>query len=351
MDMVVVHLAILSGLALIDKPQRKQHLAWGIGFLALFLGTQTVARVLYYGDILPNTYYLKMTGYPLLWRITRGAAVFWSFIWDFNIILFLLPGVVFFASPGRIRGICAWVFGTQCLYSIYVGGDAWEFYGGANRYIAPVMPLFFVLIADSFVHLKELAVRNLTASKDHPLLAAVLKRHIVFLLVIFTLIHINLIWEFSSYSIIRRPSLVGPNMQKETSLMLNMTKTVEELTTPDAHIAVTWAGMLPYFSGRYSVDILGKTDRFIAHLPMHTVTGVKRFLHFYPGHLKYDYSHSIGEQKPDIIVQLWQNPEEAQLYLKDYIQVEVPGSSLFFRTGSNAIHWEKLTRSKSPESH
>jgi hypothetical protein len=133
-------------------------------------------------------------------------------------------------------------------------------------------------------------------------------------------------------------------MKSETALVLSMTKAVEELTAPEAHIAVTWAGMLPYFTDRYTVDILGKTDPYIAHLPMRKGEGAGRFIHFYPGHLKYDYSHSIGEQKPDLIVQLWQNPDEARPFLKDYVQVEIPGSSLFIRKDSQAIWWEKLKR-------
>lgn len=349
MDMAVIHLAILSGLALADKPRRNQHLAWGLGFLALFLGAQTIARVLYYGDILPNTYYLKMTGYPVLLRITRGLFVFWTFIWDFNIVLFILPAVVFFAAPDRVRGICACVFGAQCLYSIYVGGDAWEFYGGANRYIAPVMPLFFVLIADSFEHIKELAVGILAGvrNRESPLTAP-LKRHLVALLVVFTLVHINLTWRLSN--LVWYPHLVGPHMQNETSYILHMTETVEDLTTPNARVAVTWAGMLPYFSGRYIVDVLGKTDNHIARLPMRTATGVQRFSNFYPGHLKYDYSYSFGEQKPDIIVQLWRNTEEAESYLKNYIKVVVPGGTVFLRAGSGAVRWEKISGPRTPES-
>jgi hypothetical protein len=38
------------------------------------------------------------------------------------------------------------MFLSMCAYSIYVGGDAWEAFGGANRYICVVMPIMFVLM-------------------------------------------------------------------------------------------------------------------------------------------------------------------------------------------------------------
>ena len=36
---------------------------------------------------------------------------------------------------------------VQVLYSVYVGGDAWEYWGGSNRYICIAMPGLFVLLS------------------------------------------------------------------------------------------------------------------------------------------------------------------------------------------------------------
>jgi len=42
-----------------------------------------------------------------------------------------------------------WLVMLQSAYSVYVGGDAWEATFVVNRYIAVIMPLFFILLVDS----------------------------------------------------------------------------------------------------------------------------------------------------------------------------------------------------------
>ena len=75
-DMAVTAVVVTGWLALFDAPNRRRHLLWGLGMLALFLGGQTVWRKAYYGEWLPMTYYLKMVGLPMLARVRRGALAF-----------------------------------------------------------------------------------------------------------------------------------------------------------------------------------------------------------------------------------------------------------------------------------
>ena len=49
------------------------------------------------------------------------------------------------------------VFVAQIAYSTYVGGDAWEYLGGANRYVAIAMPLLVVLLATALESIARLA--------------------------------------------------------------------------------------------------------------------------------------------------------------------------------------------------
>jgi hypothetical protein len=129
--------------------------------------------------------------------------------------------------------------------------------------------------------------------------------------------------------------------------MVEYAQVVRDITTPDARVAVTWAGALPYFSGRYTVDILGKTDNFIAHEKMRQTTGLQRFTYFYPGHLKFNYEHSIGSKKPDIIIQFWGRVEEAEQYVRNaYVQLIVGQRVFYLRADSKNILWDKITQQK-----
>jgi hypothetical protein len=144
-DMAVPYLVILFFLILTDRSHRRQNVLWGVGLLVIFILGQTAFRWLYYGDVLPNTYYLKMGGYPVLNRVVRGAYVLFQFAWDFNWLLFLFPLTVLVFRRERPVLLLFLVILAQIAYSVYVGGDAWEHKGGSNRYIAIVMPIFFIL--------------------------------------------------------------------------------------------------------------------------------------------------------------------------------------------------------------
>jgi hypothetical protein len=69
-------------------------------------------------------------------------------------------------------------------------------------------------------------------------------------------------------------------------------------TAPDSTIATDAAGIIPYYSNRYSIDMFGLTDEHVAHLEV-PVTEKSTV-----GHEKYDPSY-ILERKPDYIVSTW----------------------------------------------
>ena len=68
---------------------------------------------------------------------------------------------------------------------------------------------------------------------------------------------------------------------------------VDKIARPDASVAVTWAGAFPYFSGRYCVDLLGKSDPYIARLPV--LPNQRR-----PGHNKHHFWFSLTRYRPDV---------------------------------------------------
>jgi hypothetical protein len=123
---------------------------------------------------------------------------------------------------------------------------------------------------------------------------------------------------------------------------VNTALALEKLTLPGAKIAVTAAGTEPYFlPDRYFIDILGKADKVIAREPIKAPVSLMGLADVRPGHMKWDYAHSIGKLQPDVIVQLWEGDfKTAEPYLKDYVEVKLDGLSFFARKGSPLIVWD-----------
>ncbi|HUM28232.1 MAG TPA: hypothetical protein PKN81_18475, partial [Anaerolineales bacterium] len=162
-DMAIPYIVIFAVLFFVQKENRKEHLIWGLGLLVLSLGGQTLVRYLYYGALLPNTYYLKVEGWPLTLRLLRGLYALVHFAYYSNWVLFLLPFTIFLFRRDWKVTLLALVFIAQVAYSVYVGGDAWENHGGANRYIVIAMPLFFIVFSWSAVELLKKAASNIFA--------------------------------------------------------------------------------------------------------------------------------------------------------------------------------------------
>ncbi len=159
LDMAVTYLVVMGWLAFYDRPNRVRHLAWGLGLLALFLGGQTVWRKAYYGEWLPMTYYLKMTGLPMVARVRRGLIALYYFARGMFWPLVVFPFSLLFFRRDRKTLLLVLIFLGQCAYSAYVGGDAWEHRGGANRFVALGMPAFFLLFSMASVEWFEWFVR------------------------------------------------------------------------------------------------------------------------------------------------------------------------------------------------
>jgi len=291
-----------------------KNLVLGLSVFVFFILLQTLLRLWYFGDVLPNTYYLKMTGHPFLLRITRGLFVALEFTWKMNWILFLLPFSVLLSRRDRLILLLFWVFLAQIVYSIYVGGDAWEGWGGSNRYICIVMPVFFSLFSCSLAEIKSF-IKNKTYG--NPQLIERYTKYGILILILISLINFNALYgpgALTEWLLIARPLHV-PDNYKMVKRGLLLTK----ITNPHAKIAVVWAGAIPYFSNRYAIYLLGKNDKILAHENMQVSYRSSKFIDFYPGHLKWDYSYSIGQLKPNVVAQLWQSPEDAALYLDRHL--------------------------------
>jgi len=220
-----------------------------------------------------------------------------------------------------------------------VGGDAWEHKGGANRFISIAIPLFFVLFS---LVLDE--IRKTVAGLKSTRVAEISSYAAMILLVLFSLGTFNALlsdWKnIERWALQRRATYIAGNEQN-----LQYAIGLEKITKPGASIAVVGAGTTPYFlPNLYAIDLLGKADPVIAHGPIRFPMSIPDIPDMRPGHMKWNYAHSIGELKPDVIVQLWERTgDEAEPYLSDYVTGS-PGDKVWFylRKDSPNILWDNV---------
>ncbi|MGH3104735.1 MAG: hypothetical protein ACRDN6_11640 [Gaiellaceae bacterium] len=322
-----------------------------LGTIVATIAAHTVLRLALYGDLLPNTYYLKVEGVSLGTRLARGARalevvelahLFAPTLLAAGFLLARKRRKNLVAQSHKVPGGGAWllagVFLAQCAYSLYVGGDAWEYMEYSNRYLAQAMPGLLVLAALGLAAAVGGRSRRLAAALAASfglvgLTLVLLKAPIDRLQPNVTATYepkaivLALVLVFAALAAPRVPRLrrahalgaavaaallvaalnthalavwtvQGGVFVADDALISRYGLALRRATTEDASIAVVQAGSIPYFSHRRSIDLLGKSDALVAHsepqLPI-----------FYPGHTKWDYRHSIVRLKPDVIAQTW----------------------------------------------
>lgn len=270
----------------------------------------------YYDDILPNTYYLKMTGYPVFLRITRGLSSIISML----PLLFLAIIIILLKNGRQLiknNSFLVIVPLVLLLYNIYIGGDAWDWWNGANRFISPIVPILFVFTVtaffSSFPNAQEKFLKNKYVNA------------VIFVLVI---LFLNMFGSFESlqeFALLKAPVLMKENRDNTIIAM-----EADKILLKDAHVAVATAGVIPYYLDRYIIDILGKNDKTIAKINGRVGKGFAKYHSFIPGHNKWDYSYSIGYLEPDAVLQLWEHHEEALPYLSKKYKLVNAGHFYFF---------------------
>ena len=340
-DMAVPFLAMVGFMAALDRARRSRHLIAGLVIFAVVLGGQTLFRIAYFGETFPNSYYLKLGGYPFLLRLTRGLYVTFVFIWRMNWVLFLVPAALIVGRRKRSVMLVLTMFVAQLAYSVYVGGDAWESWGGSNRYVTIAMPCFFVAFFYGIERIGSYLSANPEAWSLSPDRIARYGRRAKAAIIILSFVGFNAIYgpaAISEVLLFKRTLHIDKNQK-----IVERARMIREVTERDAVLAVVWDGAIPYFSDRPTVSILGKNDKRIARLKMRRTSGPEKLVAFYPGHLKWDYAYSIGQLKPDVVVQLWQAQEEATPYLYPaYMQVTLDGFAVHLLRGSPRVLWDRV---------
>jgi len=245
----------------------------------------------YFGDFLPNTYYLKVYGVTAWERIRVGLLALNNFAArDFLMPLFVV--VIGLALYKNLRTretlLLLILFFAQIGYSVWVGGDyAEDLVASANRFITQGMPALFILFALALERFIQSA-SPLSLWEPH---GGALRRARVreFFAIIIGLGAVLVVsgQPWTNWVISNAPMLRTDIQRVKLGLH------IQEYTDPRAVIAVHAAGQIPYFSERTTIDLLGKSDPFIAKGAPTT--------DFAPGHNKWNYVYSILQLRPDLI--------------------------------------------------
>jgi hypothetical protein len=360
-----VPLVALTCYGIVSSPSfRMRHLCFGLGAVFIFVGGQTIARLVYYGLPFPNTYYLKMTGFPPVQRIARGAFVtgrslwhpFWPALVAAAIALWVRRKNIslkpehfptWIQHPAAPIGAVAFM---QIAYSIYVGGDAWETEIFMNRYLVVVAPLLFVLMVATIIHVGQIVsnvvLSHASWSRKGDLIPTVVPSLVLAMILV--------IWVNTpaNYESCAKQALFQEDQQivLPAQIHANLSSVLNTVMEPDATMAIDWAGSLPYYLDRHFFDILGKSDSVIAHEPMrHNSSGSNVwYKEFYPGHMKWDADYTMNKLKPDVVLEVWSGPLGSFLPFLNakFIGYQMGvGPKIYFLKNSPRIHWDNIPKS------
>lgn len=236
-------------------------------------GSYIGLRYLYYGDILNNAYYAKVSG-TVLTRLAAGyndfVTIVWhSGVWPYVIVFaftILLSIFSYYRSPSmEAKGMMRWPFpivGSVCLilYWIYVGGDVFH-----ERFLLLLYPMGIFLFL------------------------ALLHKHAN---TVFAVIATMIFLVFGLNTIGNNEHLMYAANGPQYDMWITLGQYLKQYE-PHATLAVDAAGKIPFFSEQYTTDMLGLNDKYIAKKDATNVA-------FIVGHNKFDPDYIIAK-KPDLI--------------------------------------------------
>lgn len=244
---------------------------------ALIVGVWLRWKIAYYGDALPNTYYVKLGSPVSLWYGFMYVCSFFESYWLVLFpLLFLIAAPKLFKKSNFALLVVSILIVLWFTYTIKAGGDFMEF-----RFLVPVLPLLFILTVWTMRTCIE--SRRLQAALVAMMLLGSLNHALTFKSVLFPK-GIESIEE------------LGEHLDSPLTNWAGVGKLFGEVFADDPHvtIAVAPAGAIPYYSHLHSIDILGLNDKWIA--------GNGDFFGTRPGHQRIAPLHYLLERGVNIFI-------------------------------------------------
>lgn len=224
-------------------------------------------RYAYYGYLLPNTFYAKV-GQPGLAMFVRGLLYLRDVLLLLNpqAVLCLVLGL-FWRGRRATQTLLFGLVGVYLGYLVAVGGDQQAFFG--PRFVLPLLPLIYTLGAGGAL---GLAIR-LGQRRQRWLYGGLISA---------------LVCIFALWSSFERQGYKG----LQNTMHRGWVTVGHWLTTqaqPIDTLAVEAAGIIPFYTDLYTIDMLGLNDLHIAHLDMPTGGGLA-------GHEKTDPAYILARR-------------------------------------------------------
>jgi arabinofuranosyltransferase len=263
---------------------------WIAGFLLIY-GPYFMWRFSYYGVLLPNTFYVKV-GTPGVAQIGRGLVYLRDVLLLLNpqIALCLLLGIGWRKRPSTQRLLYAVVL-SYIAYLVLVGGDQQAYFGA--RFVVPLYPLVYVLgVAGASGIARRLpdATRRLFVAGLLALLGLV----------------------FSLWSHYERIGYQRLSDTMHRGWHVAAEWLVRNSNSGDV-LAADAAGITPYYTGLYTIDMFGLNDFHIGHLDVAMGSGL------------------VGHEKSDAAYVLERRPTYVQSWLSER------GEPMYFLTAPSSV--------------
>ncbi len=246
----------------------------------LIYGLYFLWRYSYYGYLFPNTFYAKAPSLNLA-NLERGWNTLGEVFTSWSVLPLLLLG--FFALPSartnRIWYLFAGFVVITAIYFISIGGDFVVWFG--PRFFMPVLPFILLMAAEGIY-------RIISAFQLQGM------HHVLIWLIPLGLI-LNGLW-FSWPARFDQLTFFKAQMRSWRDLGIWM-----KVNLPaETKIATDAAGLIPFYSNLYAIDMFGLTDEYVAHLDVPDIGRRK------VAHEKFDPLY-ILRRKPECLVSTWMN--------------------------------------------
>ncbi len=234
-------------------------------------------KYLFYGQLIPNTFYAKgVTDFKM--NLVLGtkylALCTGARFYIFLFILFIPFKTAI--KDFKLSFMIAFVF-IYITYIIVVGGD-WMI---ANRFFVPILPMLYILSVYGFINF----IKKISRFYNDELKAI---KTVKILIVTISILLFSLTLAFLEYN-----QLIIKDDNARYEMQWSMFgKWLKMNTAPNTVIAVGPAGKIPYYSELYTIDMWGLNNEHIAK------TNSKRLQ---AGHKKFDIAYVLS-QRPEYII-------------------------------------------------